>query len=312
MLVENFRPGTLEKWGLGPEQLWEANPKLVIARVSGYGQTGPYATRAGLRLGRRGDGRHPLHQRLSGRAAAAHPHLARRLARRHVRRRRASSRRSTGATRSAAAAGRSSTSRCMEACFALLESTVPEYDRLEIVRGPGGTGLAGVAPSNIFKSSDDGWMVIAANADGVFRRLCAAMDGPSSADDPNVSRRTSRAERTKRSSRGSSPSGRRRHTAAEIDRLLNDAGVICGPIYTIADIFEDEQFQAREMLVKHDGSRVRRVLRPGDRPEVLRDARRGALVGHLGGGQPQPRRLRRAARPLRRRRSPSLEQEGVL
>ena len=68
-----------------PERLWEANPGLVIARVSGYGQTGPYAPRAGFASGRRGDGRDPLHQRLPGRAAAAHPHLARRLARRHVR-----------------------------------------------------------------------------------------------------------------------------------------------------------------------------------------------------------------------------------
>src|SRR3970040_2677558 len=72
----------------------------------------------------------------------------------------------------------------MEACFALLESTVPEYDRLKIVRGPGGTGMRGVAPSNIFKSSDGKWMVIAANADNVFGRLCEAMGQPELAGDP--------------------------------------------------------------------------------------------------------------------------------
>src|SRR5207237_8489677 len=72
----------------------------------------------------------------------------------------------------------------LESCFALLESTVPEYDRLGIVRGPGGTGLEGVAPSNIFESSDGKRIVIAANADGVFRRLCAAIGRPELADDP--------------------------------------------------------------------------------------------------------------------------------
>ena len=82
----------------------------------------------------------------------------------------------------------------MEACFALLESTVPEYDRLGIVRGPGGTGLKGVAPSNIFKSRDDKWMVIAANADNVFRRLCEAMGQPELADDPRFATHLARGE----------------------------------------------------------------------------------------------------------------------
>ena len=130
----------------------------------------------------------------------------------------------------------------MEACFALLESTVPEYDRLGIVRGPGGTGLTGVAPSNIFKSSDDKWMVIAANADKVFRRLCAAMEQPELADDPKFATHLARGE-NQEELEGIVAEWARRHTAAEIDRLLNDAGVICGPIYTIADIFEDEQFR---------------------------------------------------------------------
>ena len=82
----------------------------------------------------------------------------------------------------------------MEACFALLESTVPEYDRLGIVRGPGGTGLKGVAPSNIFKSRDGKWMVIAANADKVFRRLCEAMGRPELADDPRFATHLARGE----------------------------------------------------------------------------------------------------------------------
>jgi formyl-CoA transferase len=154
----------------------------------------------------------------------------------------------------------------MEACFALLESTVPEYDRLEIVRGPGGTGLAGVAPSNIFKSSDDAWMVIAANADGVFRRLCAAMDQPGLADDPKYATHHARGE-NQEELEGIVADWARQHTADEIDRLLNEAGVICGPIYTIADIFEDEQFRAREMLVKHVDPEFGEYVGPGIVPK---------------------------------------------
>ena len=154
----------------------------------------------------------------------------------------------------------------MEACFALLESTVPEYDRLEIVRGPGGTGLVGVAPSNIFKSSDDKWMVIAANADKVFRRLCAAMGRPELADDPKYATHLARGE-NQEELEGIVAEWAGRHTAAEIDRLLNDAGVICGPIYTIADIFEDEQFRAREMLVTHEDPEFGEYVGPGIVPK---------------------------------------------
>ena len=137
----------------------------------------------------------------------------------------------------------------MEACFSLLESTVPEYDRLGIVREPGGTGLQGVAPSNIFKSRDGKSIVIAANADGVFRRLAEVM-GQAGARrrpallDPPRPRRPSDRDRGDRRRVGG------REDAAEIDQVMNDAGVICGPIYTIADIFEDPQFRARDMLLE--------------------------------------------------------------
>ena len=206
VLVENFRPGTLEKWGIGPEQLWEANSKLVIARVSDYGQSGPYAPRAGFASvaeamggmryinGFPGEPPPRIHLSLGDSLAGmfAVQGILAALYRRDA----------LGGGR-----GQIVDVSLMEACFALLESTVPEYDRLEIVRGPGGTGLAGVAPSNIFKASDDKWMVIAANADRVFGRLCTAIGRPELADDQSM-RRTWRAERTRRSSRGSSPSGR--------------------------------------------------------------------------------------------------------
>ena len=105
----------------------------------------------------------------------------------------------------------------LESSFALLESTVPEYDRLGIVRGPGGTGLTGVAPSNIFKSRDDKWMVIAANADNVFRRLCDAMGMSELADDERFATHLARGE-NQEELEGIVGAWAGRHDAANIDR----------------------------------------------------------------------------------------------
>jgi formyl-CoA transferase len=154
----------------------------------------------------------------------------------------------------------------MESCFALLESTVPEYDRLGVVRGPGGTGLKGVAPSNIFQSRDGKWIVIAANADKVFRRLCEAMGRPELADDPRFVSHLARGDNQLEIEEIVSDWAGARD-AAEIDRVLNDAGVICGPIYTIADIFEDPQFRARDMLLEHEDPEFGEYLGPGIVPK---------------------------------------------
>ena len=265
VLIENFRPGTLEKWNLAPERLWETNPRLVIARVSGYGQTGPYAPRAGFASvaeamggiryinGFPGEPPPRIHISLGDSLAGmfAVQGILAALYRRDV----------LGGGR-----GQVVDVSLMEACFALLESMVPEYDRLGIVRGPGGTGLKGVAPSNIFKSSDDTWIVIAANADAVFRRLCGAMGQPELADDPRYATHRDRGE-NQEELEGVIAAWAGRHTAAEIDELLNEAGVICGPIYTIADIFEDPQFQARDMLLKHEDPEFGEYVGPGIVPK---------------------------------------------
>jgi succinyl-CoA---D-citramalate CoA-transferase len=265
VLVENFRPGTLERWNLAPERLWEANRGLVIARVSGYGQTGPYAPRAGFASvseamggiryinGFSGEPPPRIHISLGDSLAgmfAAQGILAA-LYRRDA----------LGGER-----GQVVDVSLMEACFALLESMVPEYDRLGIIRGPGGTGLKGVAPSNIFKSSDGTWVVIAANADKVFGRLCEAMGRPELADEPKFATHLARGE-NQEELEGIVAEWAGRHTAAEIDTVLNEAGVICGPIYTIADIFEDEQFQARDMLLKHEDAEFGEYIGPGIVPK---------------------------------------------
>jgi len=265
VVTENFRPGTLERWNLGFEQMREVNPGIILARVSGYGQTGPYAERAGfasvaeamggLRYINGFPGEPPprIHISLGDSLAgmfAAQGILAALYWR-------------DGA---GSGAGQVVDVSLLEASFALLESMVPEYDRLGIVREPGGTGLKGVAPSNIFKSKDDKWMVIAANADNVYRRLCDAMGQPELADDERFATHLARGDHQEELE-GIVAEWASRHDAAEIDRILNEAGVICGPIYTIADIFEDEQFKAREMLVEHHDPEFGPFTAPGIVPK---------------------------------------------
>ena len=249
VLTENFRPGTLERWGLAYERLSEINPGLVLARISGYGQTGPYAGRAGFASVAEAMGglRH-----INGFPGEAPPRTGVSLG---------DSLAAMFAVQGILAAlyhrdvlggghGQVVDVSLMEAAFAMLESTVPEYDRLGIVREPTGTNLSGIAPSNIFKSRDDLWMVIAANNDNLFRRLCDAMGRPELADDTRFATHAARGE-NQVEIEGIVADWARERDAAEIDRVLNEAGVVCGPIYTVAEIFRDPQYAAREMLVEH-------------------------------------------------------------
>lgn len=268
VVVENFRPGTLERWNLGYDRLSEINPGIVLARVSGYGQTGPYAARAGFASVSEAMGgiRHingfpdqpPPRMHLSLGDSLAGMFAVQGIL-------------SALYWRDALGGGLGQVVdvSLMEASFALLESTVPEYDRLGIVRGPQGTNLKGIAPSNIFKSSDDHWIVIAANADNVFRRLCEAMGQAELADDPKFATHLARGE-NQDEIEGIVAEWAGQRTAREIDEVLNAAGVICGPIYTIADIFEDPQFQARDMLLKHEDPEFGEYIGPGIVPKLSR------------------------------------------
>lgn len=265
VVSENFRPGTLERWNLGYDRLAEVNPGIILARVSGYGQTGPYAERAGFASVAEAMGglRH-----INGFPGEAPPRTGISLG---------DSLAAMFATQGILAAlyerdvlgdgrGQVVDVSLMEACFALLESTVPEYDRLGVVRQPAGTGLKGVAPSNIFKSRDDLWVVIAANQDNVFRRLCEAMDKPELVDDPRFATHLARGE-NQEEIEGIVAEWTAQHDAREVDRLLNEAGVVCGPIYTIAEIFNDPQFRARDMLVEHEDPEFGTYLGPGIVPK---------------------------------------------
>lgn len=273
VLLENFRPGVLENWGLGPADLWEINPRLIIARVSGYGQTGPYARRAGfasvgeamggLRYINGYPGESPprmgisLGDSLAGMFAVQGILMA--LYWRDAR----------GGGR-----GQVIDASILESCFALLESTVPEYDRLGVIREASGSSLPKIAPSNSYRSRDQKWMIIAANADNVFRRLCAAIGRPDLPADPRYATHQARGEHAAELDEivGAWTA---QHDAAEIDQILNEAGVVCGPIYTIADIFADPQFQAREMIVSMEDPEIGRLAVPGLVPKL------SATPGHL-------------------------------
>jgi crotonobetainyl-CoA:carnitine CoA-transferase CaiB-like acyl-CoA transferase len=268
VVVENFRPGTLEKWNLGYDRLSAANPGIVLARVSGYGQTGPYAKRAGFASVSEAMGgiRHingfpdepPPRMHLSiGDSLAGMFAVNGILSALYWR------------DAMGGGVGQVVDVSLMEASFALLESTVPEYDRLGIVRGPQGTNLKGIAPSNIFKSADDKWIVIAANADNVFRRLCEAMGRPELADDPKFATHLARGD-NQDEIEGIVADWARERMAKEIDQTLNEAGVICGPIYTIADIFEDPQYKARDMLLTHVDPEFGEYVGPGVVPKLSR------------------------------------------
>lgn len=266
VLIENFRPGTLERWSLGPDELHQINPGLVIARVSGYGHTGPYAKRAGFASvgeamgGLRYINGYPnqppprtgisLGDSLAAMFAVQGILMA--LYWRDV----------AGGER-----GQVIDASIMESCFALLESSVTEYDTLGVVRGPSGTGLVNVAPSNIYKSRDGKWMVIAANADQIFERLCSAIGRPDLAESPKFSTHIARGDNAEELD-NIIASWAEDHDANEIDDVLNGAGVVCGPIYTIADIFADPQYAHRGMIVRADDPNLGNIAMPGLVPHL--------------------------------------------
>jgi formyl-CoA transferase len=265
VVVENFRPGTLERWGLGYDVLSEVNPGLVLARVSGYGQTGPLASRPGFASvaeamgGLRYINGYPdqppprtgisLGDSLAGMFAMIGVLSA--LYHRDVR----------------GGRGQVVDVALTEACLALLESAIPEFDRAGEVRQPSGARLDKLAPSSIFATSDGKWMVIAANQDELFRRLCQVMGRPELAEDPRFATHLARGEHQLQIEAVVAEWAAER-PAAEIDRLLSEAGVVCGPVYTVADIVADEQFRAREALVAHDDEDLGPILGPGIVPKL--------------------------------------------
>ena len=183
IIVENFRPGTLEKWNLGYDVLRERNRGIILVRVSGYGQTGPDAHKAGYAsVAEAASGlRH-----MNGFPGGPPPRLALSLGDSLAGMFAAQGALAALYRRSVTGDGQVVDAALTESCLAVQESTIPDYDVGGVVRGPSGTRLEGIAPSNIYPTADGSWVVIAANQDTVFRRLCAAMGQPELADRRSV------------------------------------------------------------------------------------------------------------------------------
>lgn len=267
VILENFRPGTLEKLGLSPEVLWQGNPGLVIARVSGYGQTGPDANKPGYAsvAEARGGLRH-----LNGYPDQAPPRTGISLG---------DSLASLYALQGILLAlywrdARGGTGQVVdvslvEACFSLLESAVPDYAAARIVPGPSGSGLKGIAPSNIFRSSDGKWVVIAANQDSVFVRLAASMGMPELASDPRYSNHASRgANQDELEQLIAEWAAGFNH--GDLVARLDQHSVPNSTVSTIEDIFEDPQLRARRMLVEVHDEKLGAVVQPGIIPKLSR------------------------------------------
>ena len=245
VLIENFRPGTLERWNLGSEQLAVENPGLVMLRLSGFGQSGPMRDLAGFgSIGESMGGlryvtgfpdRPPVRPNLSiGDAIASlHGVIGALIALHH--------RNVNGGK------GQVVDVALYEAVFNMMESMLPEYDMFGVVRERTGSNLTGIVPSNTYLSRDQVHVVIGANGDSIFKRLMSVIGREDFAHDPSLADNAGRAQRADELDRviGEWTAGRE---ADEIVRLLNEAQVPNGKIYSIADIVHDPQFAAREMI----------------------------------------------------------------
>jgi len=265
IIVENFRPGTLEKWDLGYDVLRERNPGIVLVRVSGYGQTGPDAGKAGYAsVAEAVSGlRH-----MNGFPGGPPPRLALSLGDTLAGMFAAQGALAALYRRTVTGEGQVVDVALTEACLAVQESTIPDYDAGGVIRGPSGTRLEGIAPSNIYRSADGSWVVIAANQDTVFRRLCAAMGQPELATDARFIDHVARGRNQDEIDAIIGEWAAHRQPD-DIIETLSAAGVIAGPINTVADVVRDPQFQARGMLVEHyDEAAGRTVLGPGVVPAL--------------------------------------------
>lgn len=282
VLIENFRPGTLEAWGLDPEALRQAHPRLVVVRVSGYGQTGPHAPRpgyaavceavGGLRYVTGMPGETPVRSNLSLGDSLAGLHAALGVLLALYDRDRADGGRGVGQTVDVA---------ITESVFQMLEAAIPEYDRLGLVREPAGTTITGIAPTNAYRCSDGRTVVIAANGESNFERLVRAIGRPELARD---SRFVGNENRVGHAALLDAAIGAwvAERTSAEVVEVLAAAAVPAGPVQSVADLFADPQVAARGLLetVDVDGKPLRLaavVPRLGDTPAATEWA--GSALG---------------------------------
>ena len=250
VLIENFKPGTMEKWGLGPDVLLAEKPGLIIARMSGYGQNGPYSDRAGFGgIGEAMGGwryivgepdRPPSRMGVSiGDTLTATYGCMGILAALHVRDR-------TGQ-------GQVIDSALYECVLQVMEGLVPEYDRMGLIRERSGSILKGIAPSNVYTCKDGSFM-IGANKDSLWKRLATAMGRPELGDDPRYATHLARGENQEELDQLIN-AWTSTLTMDEVDALMIEYSIPAGRVYRAPDMIADPHFQAREAIVEVETER---------------------------------------------------------
>ena len=244
VFVENFRPGTMEKWGLGPDDVKKKNPSLIYARISGYGQTGPYAKKAGFasvceafggfRYVNGFPGGAPVRPNISIGDTLAGIHAALGVLLAYI------GRQSSGEGQVVDVA-------IFEGLFNLLEGVIPEYDGAGIIREPSGTAITGIVPTGTYRCKDDRLIVIGANTNSMFKRLTNAMDKPELGADPRLAENTGRVEHQKEIEEAIE-AWTLTLDSTEALLKLDEVSVAAGPILNVKDMFENEQYRARELF----------------------------------------------------------------
>jgi crotonobetainyl-CoA:carnitine CoA-transferase CaiB-like acyl-CoA transferase len=302
VVIENLRPGALEKLGLGWDVLHAINPKLTMVRISGYGQSGPYRDRPGFgAIGEAMGGIRYTTGEVDGAPARVGVSLGDSLASLHG---------VIGAlmsllrVKTGQGEGQVVDVSLVESVFNLMESLVPEYDLLGHVRERSGGALPGIAPSNTYRTEDDGYVVIAGNSDPIFKRLMQLIGRPDLADDPALAHNDGRAKQSAMLDQAIT-AWTSRHATDDVLAALERAEVPSGRIYSVADIVADPHYQARDMLLQAQLPGGASVKMPGivpklsDTPGEVRwqgptlGEHTGSVLSELGFANEDIERLRR-------------------
>ena len=275
VLVENFRPGVLDRLGLGEEVLRGRNPRLVTVRISGYGQTGPYRDLpgygaiceavAGVRHLTGDPDRPPARCALptTDYLAAVYAAFGTMMALYE---------------RTRSGLGQMIDVALYESAFSQMEESVTSYERTGVVPMRQGPRLMNTAPNSLYPSSNDHWVLIAANSDPIFRRLAKVVGHPEWSTDPRYATQRARGDRVEEVD-AMVAAWTSQHTAHELQSLLVAAEVPVAAVYTIADIFEDQHYRAREMLTRVTHPRLGEVTMAGVVPKLSRTPGRIAKAG---------------------------------
>ena len=302
VIIENLRPGALEKLGIGWDVLHAVNPKLTMVRISGYGQSGPYRDRPGFgAIGEAMGGIRYTTGEVDGAPARVGVSLGDSLASLHG---------VIGAlmsllrVKTGQGEGQVVDVSLVESVFNLMESLVPEYDLLGHVRERSGGALPGIAPSNTYPTEDDGYVVIAGNSDPIFRRLMQAIGRADPADDPALAHNDGRARHCAMLDEAIA-AWTSHHSTNDVLAALERAEVPAGRIYSVADIVSDPHYQARDMLLQAQLPGGASVKMPGivpklsDTPGEVRwqgptlGEHTGSVLSELGFATEEIERLRR-------------------